>query len=81
MIGVKELPFPSSKGIRERKRGLYNNGKISTTLIKCNIFFTHSNFRRSGDGPKGVFLLMINLPFSVFFNLVTLWNWVRGEKN
>lgn len=81
MIGAKKSPFPPSKGIRERKGGLHINGKISTALIKCNIFFTHSNFRRSGEGPKGVFLLMINLPFSVFFNLVTLLNWVRGEKN
>lgn len=81
MIGVKELPFPPSKGIRERKGGLYIHGKISSTLIKCNVFFTHSNFRRSGQGPKDVFLLMINLPFSVFFNLVTLLSWVRGEKN
>lgn len=53
--GAKKSPFPPSKGIRERKRGLYANGKKSTTLIKCYVFFTHSNFRKPGEGPEVYF--------------------------
>lgn len=53
--GVKKLFFFFLKGIRERKRGLYVNGKKLIILIKCYVFFIYLNFRKSGEGSEVYF--------------------------
>lgn len=80
--GSQKSPFPLQKATEKGRGDCTLMEKKSTTLITCYIFFSLSNFRRPGEGLKGVFLLMINLSLSLCFST---WRhcstWGRGEKN